>query len=34
MTIWFGSLFIGAVAMAIWVTNIRPDFQGTWAFFN
>ena len=35
MTRFFGSLFIGAVAMAIWVGFIRPDgLQGTWAFFN
>ena len=30
MTRFFGSLFIGAVAMAIWVGFIRPDgLQGT-----
>ena len=35
MTRFFGSLFIGAVAMAIWVGFIRPDgLQGTWAFFT
>ena len=35
MTRFFGSLFIGAVVMAIWVGFIRPDgLQGTWAFFN
>ena len=35
MTRFFGSLFIGAVAMAIWVGFIRADgLQGTWAFFN
>ena len=35
MTRFFGSLFIGSVAMAIWVGFIRPDgLQGTWAFFN
>ena len=35
MTRFFGSLFIGAVVMAIWVGFIRPDWlQGTWAFFN
>jgi hypothetical protein len=35
MTRFFGSLFIGAVVMAIWVGFIRSDgLQGTWAFFN
>ena len=35
MTRFFGSLFIGAVVMAIWVGFIRTDgLQGTWAFFN
>ena len=35
MTRFFGSLFIGAVVMAIWVGFIRADgLQGTWAFFN
>ena len=35
MTRFFGSLFIGAIAMAIWVGFIRADgLQGTWAFFN
>ena len=35
MTRFFGSIFVGSVAMAIYVGFIRPDgLENTWAFFN
>ena len=35
MTRFFGSLFIGAIVMAVWIGFIRPEgLQGTWGFFN
>ena len=35
MTRFFGSLFVGAVAMALYIMFVRPNgVEGTWGFFN
>jgi len=35
MTRFFGSLFVGAVVMALYIMFVRPNgVEGTWGFFN
>ena len=35
MTRFFGSLFVGAAVMALYIMFVRPNgVEGTWGFFN